>query len=132
MLKEEPERYENRRLLDGRVLLVVLGAVPPRDRSASLTAWSVTGSGFLRRRHRAAGLAGAAPREFRPGAEAASPPLKAVFDNHDQIGIAKRPRRAKPHVDRAGVPRSRAPDGRPLRDLEVFECLDDGTGRLLG
>ena len=80
---------------------------------------------------------------FYPGASAASPPLKAcVFDNlDDQIGIAKGIPETSRELNRTWIERgNRAaltmhPTGGHcgIHDWEeVFECLDDGTGRLLG
>ena len=129
-------------MLDGRACRP---AQCPRDRGRPLTAWSVTGSG-LRATATAPScrVAGAAPRRvfpFFPGAEAASPPLKAcVFDNlDDQIGIAKGIQETSRELNRTWIERgNRAaltmhPTGGHcgIHDWEeVFECLDDGTGRL--
>jgi len=153
MLKQEPERYDMTRLFVhgcsmGACFSSYSAQCLHETEGASLTAWSVTGSG-LKSYGDGTELPGSPAQHpgeffpFYPGASAASPPLKAcVFDNlDDQIGIAKGIPETSRELNRTWIERgNRAaltmhPTGGHcgIHDWEeVFECLDDGTGRLLG
>lgn len=152
-LQEQPTLYDTSRLfIHGCSMGAMFSSYSAQclheSYGGSLTAWSVTSSGL--KSYGDGTVMPGDPAEcpgcyfpFWPGDAPASPPLKAcVFDNDDDIitiatGLVETSRELNRTWNERG---NRAelimyPDGGHCGIHsweEVFECLDDGTGRLMG